>query len=59
MVSLFAGVAKKYFSINQGAVGNPLDLQEGQWVLYDVEETRKGPEATEIEPYEGDTSLLA
>lgn len=33
-------------------------IQEGQWVLYDVEETRKGPEATDVEPYEGDTSLL-
>ena len=33
-------------------------IQEGHWVLYDVEETRKGPEATDIEPYEGDTSLL-
>lgn len=33
-------------------------IQEGQWILYDVEETRKGPEATDVEPYEGDTSLL-
>lgn len=37
-------------------IGN---IQEGQWVLYDVEETRKGPEATDVESYEGDTSLLA
>lgn len=37
-------------------IGN---LQEGQWILYDVEETRKGPEATDVEPYEGETSLLA
>ncbi|MCA9897603.1 MAG: cold shock domain-containing protein [Ardenticatenaceae bacterium] len=35
------------------------NIQEGQWILYDVEETRKGPEATDVEPYEGDTSLLA
>lgn len=33
----------------------PTDLQEGQWVLYDVEERSKGPEATEVEPYEGET----
>lgn len=26
-------------------------LQEGQWVLYDVEETHKGPEATDLEIY--------
>lgn len=37
-------------------IGN---IQEGQWILYDVEETRKGPEATDVEPYEGDTSLLS
>ncbi len=34
-------------------------IQEGQWILYDVEETRKGPEATDVEPYSGDTSLLS
>ncbi len=33
----------------------PTDLQEGQWVLYDVEERSKGPEATEVEPYDGET----
>lgn len=35
-------------------LGDPMDLQEGQWVLYDVEEKKKGPEATEVEPYEGE-----
>ncbi len=34
------------------------NIKEGQWILYDVEETHKGPEATDVEPYEGDTSLL-
>ena len=29
-------------------------LEEGQWVLYDVEERNKGPEATEVEPYSGE-----
>lgn len=33
-------------------------LDEGQWVLYDVEETRKGPEATDVEPYQGDVEPL-
>jgi CspA family cold shock protein len=32
----------------------PTDLAEGQWLLYDVEERNKGPEATEVEPYEGE-----
>ncbi len=31
-------------------------LSEGQWVLYDVEETSKGLEASEIEFYEGGES---
>lgn len=29
-------------------------LTEGQWILYDVEETHKGPEATDLEPYTGE-----
>lgn len=29
-------------------------LQEGAWVLYDVEETFKGPEATDLEAYIGE-----
>ena len=29
-------------------------LAEGLWILYDVEETNKGPEATDIEPYQGE-----
>ena len=29
-------------------------LTEGQWILYDVEETHKGPEATDLEPYKGE-----
>lgn len=35
-------------------VVNPDGFTEGQWLLYDVEEGRKGPEATEVEPYEGE-----
>jgi len=32
----------------------PANLNEGQWLLYDVEERSKGPEATEVEPYGGE-----
>jgi CspA family cold shock protein len=35
-------------------IGNPEEMAEGQWVLYDVEERRKGPEATEVEPFAGE-----
>jgi cold shock protein len=34
------------------------ELVEGQWVMYDVEETKKGPEATEVEPYTGEQPQL-
>lgn len=33
---------------------DPEKLSEGQWLLYDVEERSKGPEATDVEPYEGE-----
>lgn len=33
---------------------DPATLAEGQWVLYDVEESNKGLEANEVEPYSGD-----
>lgn len=56
---LIRGGGEEIFFHKTGTVGNAEDYQEGQWVLYDVEETRKGPEATEIEPYEGDTDNLA
>jgi cold shock protein len=42
------------FFHKSATLGDPMDLQEGQWVLYDVEEKKKGPEATEVEPYEGE-----
>lgn len=52
------GGGEEIFFHKTGTVGNPEELQEGQWILYDVEETHKGPEATEVEPYEGDVELL-
>jgi CspA family cold shock protein len=33
---------------------DPATLNEGQWLLYDVEERSKGPEATDVEPYTGE-----
>lgn len=56
---LIRGGGEEIFFHKSGTVGEPTEIKEGQWVLYDVEETKKGPEATEIEPYEGDTEQLA
>lgn len=33
---------------------DPATLEEGQWLLYDVEQRSKGPEATDVELYVGD-----
>jgi CspA family cold shock protein len=33
---------------------DPSTIGEGQWLLYDVEQRSKGPEATDVELYEGD-----
>jgi CspA family cold shock protein len=52
------GGGEEIFFHKSGAVGDPEALQEGQWILYDVEETHKGPEATDVEPYSGDVDLL-
>lgn len=54
---LVRGAGEEIFFHKTSTVGNPEELQEGQWVLYDVEETHKGLEATEIEPYAGETDL--
>lgn len=51
---ILRGAGEEIFFHRSGTVGNPEELQEGQWILYDVEETKKGPEATEVEPYSGD-----
>lgn len=45
------GGGEDIFFHKSSSVGDPLELQEGQWLLYDVEERTKGPEATEVEPY--------
>jgi CspA family cold shock protein len=51
---LVRGAGEEIFFHKSSTVGRPEDLKEGEWVLYDIEETKKGPEATEIEPYEGE-----
>jgi CspA family cold shock protein len=55
---LIRGAGEEIFFHKSNSNADPELYQEGQWVLYDVEETRKGPEATEIEPYQGDPSLI-
>jgi CspA family cold shock protein len=48
------GGGEDIFFHKTSAIGDPAELQEGQWLLYDVEERTKGPEATEVEPYSGE-----
>ena len=55
---IMRGGGEEIFFHKSNTVHDPDQIQEGQWVLYDVEETRKGPEATDVEPYGGDTTLL-
>ena len=55
---LMRGAGEEIFFHKSSTIGPPESFDEGQWVLYDVEETRKGPEAMDIEPYTGDVSLI-
>ena len=55
---IIRGAGEEIFFHKTGVAGDPERLHDGQWVLYDVEETHKGPEAAEVEPYEGDVDLL-
>lgn len=47
------GAGEEIFFHGSNSAVDPTTLDEGQWILYDVEETNKGPEATDVEPYEG------
>lgn len=49
---LLRGAGEEIFFHRSSAVGDADELKDGQWILYDVEETNKGPEATDIEPYD-------
>lgn len=47
------GAGEEIFFHRSSSVGE-MEFNEGQWVLYDVEERDKGPEASDVEPYEGE-----
>ncbi|MEW5989655.1 MAG: cold shock domain-containing protein, partial [Chloroflexota bacterium] len=49
------GGGQDIFFHKTSTLGDPMALEEGQWVLYDVEERKKGPEATDVEPFGGET----
>lgn len=51
---ILRGAGEEIFFHRSAAVKDADALAEGLWILYDVEETNKGPEATDIEPYEGE-----
>ncbi len=51
---ILRGAGEEIFFHRSAAGDDAEAMAEGLWILYDVEETNKGPEATDIEPYEGD-----
>ena len=52
------GGGEDIFFHKTSTIGDPTELDEGQSVLYDVEDRPKGPEATEVEPYIEKTSTV-
>lgn len=48
------GAGEEIFFHKSATVGEVEGYEEGQWVLYDVETRAKGPEATDVEPYNGE-----
>lgn len=53
------GGGEEIFFHKSNISGDPDELDEGQWILYDIEETHKGLEAADVETYTGDVDLLA
>ena len=51
---ILRGAGEEIFFHRSAAVKDAESFAEGLWILYDVEETNKGPEATDIEAYEGE-----
>ena len=51
---IMRGAGEEIFFHKSASEGSLGTITDGQWVLYDVEETGKGPEATDIEFYEGE-----
>ncbi len=54
---IIRGGGEEIFFHKSGASHDPLSFNEGEWVLYDVEDTHKGPEATDVEPYQNEAAL--
>lgn len=50
---ILRGEGEEIFFHKSSSAADLPDLQDGQWVLYDVEDTKKGPEATDVELYDG------
>jgi cold shock protein len=51
---ILRGAGEEIFFHKSGTVGEMEEFTDGQWILYDVEETNKGPEATDVETYSGE-----
>lgn len=51
---ILRGGDEEIFFHKSGSPGDIEGLEDGQWVLYDVEETKKGPEAMDVEIYNGE-----
>ncbi len=51
---ILRGANEEIFFHRSSSMNDPEELKEAQWILYDVEETNKGPEATDVEGYDGE-----
>ncbi len=51
---ILRGANEEIFFHRSSSMNDPEELKEAQWILYDVEETQKGPEATDVEGYSGE-----
>jgi CspA family cold shock protein len=51
---ILRGAGEEIFFHKSGTVGEMEEFEDGQWILYDVEDTNKGPEATDVESYTGE-----
>ena len=54
---IIRGGGEEIFFHKSGTADDPTNFNEGEWVLYDVEDTHKGPEATDVESYDSGSSL--
>lgn len=48
------GGGEDIFFHKTDSLTDPAEMPEGQWILYDVEDTERGLEASDVEIYEGD-----